>query len=370
MAPSRAYITPAAPSPSAQAASQLGRHRQACADQWAALTAIRAGRAAGPASAALVWSPEEHAAAVALVHAWAERVPAAAGFLRAGVRPSPGACDTPADRLGHEPTGGTGGGAALALCGALHGEGTPRLWARGDGTPASAAQSEAGAHRLATAQVGTLVAAAQAAERAGDGAAAEALLRTSAWVCGCRGARKAEEALIEAFAEQSDVHAAYGESILEAADKEDKARDSREATGGDAGARGAAACVTRLAALTSADSPKQSATAALQLVEALACRRVSNAARLQPHLIVACWRDGKVDAVRRAAASALVWLSRSRRASGWMVGLGHETLRPLLARAVALHAACGLSTPWAIDDSHGGEAGEEETGLCLGDGDR
>jgi hypothetical protein len=259
----------------------------------------------------------------------------------------------------------------LAFCAALHGEGTARLWARGDGATAAAGHSDADANRLATARAGTLVAAAQAAGAAGDDDAAEALLRTAAWVCGCRGARVAEGALIQALAELSDVPSVGGAPVSPEVDGgEDEPRDAGKAKGRDADARGAiaGACVTRLAVLTSAHAPQQSATAALQLVEALACRRVSNAAQLQAHLIVGCWREGKTDAVRRAAASALVWLSRSRRASGWMAGPGEETLRPLLVRAVALHASCGLSAPWAIDDAAGGEAGEEETGVCLGDG--
>eukprot|EP00967_Tisochrysis_lutea_P137856 scaffold248121_cov28-Tisochrysis_lutea.AAC.2 len=304
---------------SSQAASNMGQHRMACTDRWAALKALRKGCPTGH----LHHSEEVRAAIQSLIDCWKARAPDAGPFFSlVQSRGEPAHADN------------TKVAAALALVHALHGEGNARLWSRGDGTRDATCTA---ARRLAVAEAGYLVGAAEAAAKEDDGTTSEALLRLASWICGCPSVREAETALIAGLGHRAE-----------------------------SGSRLPLKAPTRLAALTSPDAPLEAAAAALQLVEALACRRVSNALHLQPEVVLVSWRSGKSDAVRRAAASALVWLSRSRRASGWMASLSPETMRPLLTRALALHTTCGLREEWAIDDVSC--EFDDETGVCLGDG--
>lgn len=200
-------------------------------------------------------------------------------------------------------------GGTHALCGALLAEGRARGWATA-GAPAE---------HLACAAAGTLVDAALGRAERADPVGAGALLRAAGWIAGVTGTREAEEALLGRLHGRFD---ALGEHA-----------DERVVVG------------------------------ALELVEALAMRRVANCTSLPHDEIYILWRESRSPVIRRAAESAMVWLCRDQRARYGVMSLSQAQLEPFLMRCVGAYKTCGLDKAGAGD----AEANEKETGVCLGD---
>ncbi|KAL1528357.1 hypothetical protein AB1Y20_009710 [Prymnesium parvum] len=209
--------------------------------------------------------------------------------------------------------GADGAAAAVALSHALAGRGTARQWAARAGDAVFA---------LARASSALLVDAALECASNDDAGGAAGLLRCAAWLIGPRGTLAAEEALIEA------VNAHFSQLVL---------------------------------------ADEQVVVASLQLVEALARRRVANVARLLLPQLLQLWRNGRTAKVRVAANEALIWCTRCPFTNEWMQDAKQVELEPVLLKVVSYQKSCDVKGGWAlrVEDEM---AYTTETGIFLGDG--
>ena len=289
-----------------------------------------------------------------LVDVWVERSPGIAAFV-AEVREA-------AVRQGGKGEGGLAAKEAVerALCRGLHGMCQPGEWAR-EGELGSAAIGAKGSGRggsnlakgvggsivdgarlLARKSIGSLIPAAIPMVRGckneleADNDGARCLLRLCGWVVGIKNATETETAIIDALHVQirSEWSIEHTTSRCEAL------------IGGEP------VCI-----------------AMLQLMEALARRRVSNLPRMN-HLLDVLVRIYSFRAsakVRMCASATLAWCSRCPKAKSFLFDGRYDerTLKPV-NNAIKDYARHLNITEWVIPQ----DAPEytEETGICLGDG--
>ena len=306
----------------AAACRQLGALAAACDDLASALNVslgISGGGAPPPA--------RSHARAISrdLVACWILRAPELAPYIaEAAAEAERAACDACGDA----------GAAAVegALCCALHAIGDAGRWARG--SPAAGAPAGVdGPRALALPSAASLVIAAHELAASGDATGARCLTRAGAWLLGVRGADGAESALLAALHEEA---------------------------GGSAQLKS-----TRFAGLMS--SAPSSSVGGLQLLEALARRRVSNCPRLFVDYLSNCWSFRDDARVRRQAASTIAWVMRCPTCRGRFDFHRAEDIKPITERARRYRELCAVREAWEIGHTDA-VAYTRETGISIGDG--
>ena len=96
---------------------------------------------------------------------------------------------------------------------------------------------------------------------------------------------------------------------------------------------------------------------------------MSSAAQLPvPDILAASRNITRSSAVRKAAASALVWAARCPASNGFMRSATQHELEPLMFKLLSLTKGCGIAGPWALPTTRGA-AYTARTGIYLGDGD-